>query len=81
MSNTTPQPGPDLMNRVRAGFLLQNTTLAEWCREQKINASAARQAVYGTWNGIKGQAMRAKVLKAAGLQPEAPVAKRGKAAA
>lgn len=79
MSTTTP--GPELMNQVRAGFLLQNTTLAEWCREHGINASAARQAVYGTWNGAKGQAMRARVLKAAGLQKQAPTAKRGKAAA
>ncbi len=61
-------PGRDLMHQVRAGLLLQNTTLADWCRKREVNASAVRQAIYGTWAGPKGRAMRTEVLKAAGVR-------------
>ncbi|MGH8386151.1 MAG: hypothetical protein ACRESJ_11730 [Pseudomonas sp.] len=64
-------PGHDLMIKVRAALLLQNTTLAAWCRQRSIHPSAARQAIYGTWAGPKGRAMRASILKAAGLKEAA----------
>ncbi len=66
-----PPPGRDLMLQVRAGLLLQNTTLSAWCRKRQVNASAVRQAIYGTWAGPKGRAMRAEVLKAAGIKDAA----------
>ncbi|ENB4166282.1 TPA: hypothetical protein ACKQA1_001893 [Stenotrophomonas maltophilia] len=61
-------PGRDLMNKVRAGMTLQNTTVSAWCRQHGVNPSAARQAIYGTWAGPKGQALRASLLKAAGVK-------------
>lgn len=61
-------PGQDLMNKVRAGMTLQNTTVSAWCRQHGVNPSAARQAIYGTWAGPKGQALRAQLLKAAGVR-------------
>lgn len=66
--NPTPATGHELLARVRAGFILKHTTLAEWCRGQAIHPSAARQAIYGTWAGPKGRAVRARVLKAAGVR-------------
>ncbi|WP_242875642.1 hypothetical protein [Stenotrophomonas maltophilia] len=61
-------PGRDLMNKVRAGMTLQNTTVSAWCRKNGINPSAARQAIYGTWAGPKGKALRATLLRAAGVK-------------
>jgi hypothetical protein len=66
MSHIAP-PSRDLLMQVRAGFLLKHTTLAQWCRESGIHPSAARQAIYGTWDGPKGRVMRARILKAAGV--------------
>lgn len=60
-------PGRDLLAQVRAGFLIQHTTLAEWCRKQGTHPSAVRQAIYGTWAGPKGRSIREAVLKAAGI--------------
>lgn len=61
----------DLLVRVRAGLLVQHTTLAEWCRHVGVHPSAVRQAIYGTWAGPKGRAVRAQVLKAAGVKEAA----------
>lgn len=61
-------PGRDLLAQVRAGFVAKHTTLTEWCRKEGINTSAARQALYGTWDGPKGRAMRAKIVRAAGVR-------------
>ena len=59
------------MNRVKAGFILQNTTFGAWCRANGIEPNNGRQAIYGSWNGPKGQAMLARILKAAGVQEAA----------
>lgn len=61
-------PGRDLLAQVRAGFVAQHTTLAEWCRKNGTHPSAARQAIYGTWNGPKGRALRSKIVRAAGVR-------------
>lgn len=60
-----------LIKRIRAGFLVQDTTLTDWCRAQGIHTSAVRQAIYGTWAGPKGRAIKAKVLRAAGVRAAA----------
>lgn len=61
-------PGFDLHARVRAGFLLQGTSLTEWCRTNGTHISNARGALLGTWNGPKGKAMRNKIIKAARIE-------------
>ena len=61
-------PGFDLHARVRAGFLLQGTTLTEWCRSNGTHISNARGALLGTWNGPKGKAMRSRIIKAARIE-------------
>lgn len=57
-----------LLRRVRAGFMLKGTTLTEWCRQNGTHISNARNALIGTWDGPKGQAMRAKLVMAAGVR-------------
>lgn len=66
MSSTAP--GFDLHKRVRAGFLLQGTSLTEWCRANGTHISNARGALLGTWNGPKGREMRTRIVKAARIE-------------
>jgi hypothetical protein len=73
--NTTPppkrpqtiQPGGDLLNAVKAGFILQNTTFEQWCRSKGINRSNANVALLGGWRGPKAIKLIAKIKKAAGV--------------
>ena len=65
---TTPAPSLDLHLQVRAGFVAQGTSLKAWCREHEITPSNARDALIGRWNGPKGKALRAKVVKASGIR-------------
>lgn len=62
---SAPAPSQELLRQVRAGFTLQGTTLTEWCRENGTHISNARNALIGTWDGPKGRAMRAKIVRAA----------------
>lgn len=72
MNRSYPEtPGRDLAAQVRAAFVARHTTLAAWCRQHGIDRSAARQALYGTWDGPKGRALRARILKAAGVRAAA----------
>lgn len=66
-----PAPSLQLLVQVRTGFILQGTTLTEWCRENDTHISNARNALIGTWNGPKGKAMRARLVKAAGVKEAA----------
>lgn len=68
MKHPPIEPGTRLMQEVRAAFILDGTTYTSWCRSQGIDPSMVRQAIYGTWAGPKGRAMRALVLKAAGVK-------------
>lgn len=65
---TAPAPGPDLVRRVRAGFVMKGTTMHRWCREQGIAVQNVRQTLTGAWNGPKGRKLRALVIKAAGVE-------------
>ena len=68
---TTPAPGIDLHRRVRAGFILQGTTFKRWCLDHHITPSNARDALIGSWDGPKGRQLRARLVKAAGVQEAA----------
>lgn len=71
MSNALT-PSLDLLLRVRAAFIVQGTTLHSWCHRNRVHVTGARQALIGTWNGPKGRALRARIVKAAGLTASAP---------
>lgn len=70
MTDHTQHPGLELARKVRSGFILRGTSLTRWCRENDIDLSNARQALYGTWNGQLGKAMRVRIMRAAGLEPQ-----------
>jgi len=62
-----PQPGMQLLAHVRAAFILKDTSLSQWCKDNKVSFSSARQAIIGGWDGVKGQQVRNQVLKDCGL--------------
>lgn len=58
-------PSKALYLQVRAGLIMRETTLAEWCRERGMNPTNARAALVGSWDGPKGKALRADLIDAA----------------
>lgn len=60
-------PSVELHQEVRSAFVKKGTSLNKWCEENNIDPRHARQAMYGVWNGPKGQALREKVLLASGI--------------
>ncbi len=82
MNNPVPTPSRELLHKVKAHFVGKGSTLAAWCRDNKVDQSHARQALLGSWDGPKGQKVRIALATEAGLMPATkPTAKRGKAAA
>lgn len=67
MNENRYAPGPDLYLSVRAGFVTQGTSLTSWCKQRGINASNARAALAGAWNGPKGTRLRRELLEASGV--------------
>ncbi|MDZ4378783.1 MAG: hypothetical protein U0973_11580 [Xanthomonadaceae bacterium] len=60
-------PSLDLYRRVRAGFIVQDTTLNEWCKANAIKAPNARTCLVGSWDGPTARQLRARICEAAGL--------------
>lgn len=63
-----PEPGRDLLRRIRLGFLLQDTTYHEWCRQRRVLPSTARQAILGSMNGPKGRKLRGQIARDAKIE-------------
>lgn len=59
-----PSPGKDLLDTVKAGFVLQGKTMAGWCREHAICRINARNALTGNRNGPKAAALRLQLVEA-----------------
>lgn len=60
-------PSLDLHLKVRSAFVSKGTSLRGWCMENGVPPQNARDVLIGRWNGPKGQALRRRLLKAAGL--------------
>lgn len=67
-------PSTNLLAQVRAGLITQGSCLNKWCLENDVLYSSARQALIGTWNGPKGQALREKLINEAGIAAISKVA-------
>lgn len=52
---------------VRAAFVARGTSLNRWCLENGVSRGYAVQVLRGFWPGAKGRALRAKIIRAAGL--------------
>jgi len=68
MKTTQLLPGQELYNRVRAGFILQNKSLGEWCRLNKLSQTNAKACLHGTWDGPKGIELRERLIKESNIE-------------
>lgn len=59
------EPGPSILLKVRAGFTLQGTTLAQWCAEHRVSRTYAIQCLTGKRRGPAALALRYRLLTAA----------------
>lgn len=60
-------PVPTLRNMVRAGFILDGTTLNQWCKENGVHRSYAERALDGDVDGPKANELAWRLYVAAGL--------------
>lgn len=66
-SATVPNKTEERQRRVRAGFVVQGTSLTAWCRARGVKHQNARKALAGEWKGPKASALIREILQAAGL--------------
>ncbi|HHY0546861.1 hypothetical protein [Vibrio parahaemolyticus] len=57
----------DLYTKVKAGFLLQNSSLNQWCIENGVTRQMAAQVLKGGWSGPKNTKLREQLVQASGL--------------
>lgn len=57
----------DLLNRIKAGFVLKNTTFSTWCEANDVNRANARMAILGGWRGPKARKLVTRIKRAAGV--------------
>lgn len=60
-------PSRDLYNRVRAGFVMQGSSLSAWCNLHGVKHQNILHCLVGSWNGPKSQALREQVVVDAGI--------------
>jgi len=60
------QPGAMLHDAIMGAFRASGTNFEDWCRDQNVMPSTARNVTYGQMKGPKGKAMLAKLIADAG---------------
>ena len=56
-----PDPGLPFYNRVKAGFILQNSSLEAWCREHNLRRQNVTSALLGGWRGPKARELVTRI--------------------
>jgi len=69
------QPSQQLVNEVRAGFILQGSSLHKFCRDNNLDNGNIQKYLRGDYTGEKATAAIEPVIKAAlpelaGLEPQ-----------
>lgn len=69
MATLTPHaPDRTLLYQVRAAFTARGTSLHRWCEANKLDRSHVCRALTGERASAKAKRLRARALKAAGVQ-------------
>lgn len=55
---------PNILQAVRAAFILNGTTLGAWCRENRVDPARAWRALQGKGGGTATHELRARILAA-----------------
>lgn len=50
--------------RIRAGFVLQGSSLRDWCLHNDVQPQNAHRALKGQWTGIKASDLVKRIEKA-----------------
>lgn len=71
------QPGQELVNAVRAGFVLKGTSMNKYCLSNAIDVSNAKKALLGSWDGPKALVLRNRLIEESSTEesstPEEPI--------
>lgn len=67
-SDSQPDRGESLYLAVRAAFIAKGTSLNRWCLANGVSRPYATQVLRGFWIGRKAQALRKKIVEAAGIK-------------
>ena len=68
LPNMNTKEGKERYQLVRAGLIVQGTTLTHWCRENGTCIQNVRDAFFGRWQGPKATDLTRRVLQAAGAK-------------
>lgn len=60
------------LSQVKAAFILKGTSFNTWCNENDIDHGSATKAMLGTWSGVKGKALRSRIIEASKEKPAKP---------
>lgn len=58
------QAQPNILQAVRAAFILNGTTLGAWCRENNVDPARAWRTLQGKNIGPVSEMLRARILAA-----------------
>ncbi len=61
-------PGAILHEVIVGAFRSSGSSMGEWCKQQGINPTQARQAAFGQCRGERGQALLDSMIDAAGRE-------------
>lgn len=64
-----PGPGRQLYRLVLGGLVARETRFTPWCRDNGLDVSRVRAALYGLSDTPDAQELRRKAMTAAGLIP------------
>lgn len=66
MKNKIFQPGTILHEVIDGAFRSAGSSFGDWCRENDIHPSTARNATHGQSGGDRGDELRERIIDAAG---------------
>lgn len=62
---------PNILQAVRAAFIMRGTTLGAWCRTNGVDPARAWRALQGKGGGTQTHKLRERILAASSGQPDA----------
>lgn len=68
MSSAAQPESKAELDAIRAGFVSQGTSLAQWCRNNGYHRPNVIKAILGQWAGPKAEIMRKTVLSASKVE-------------
>lgn len=61
--NKNLTPSPELLTRVRTGFMVKGTSLHKWCQENGVKYANTREVLIGAWDRPIGKKLRTELIR------------------